>query len=368
MVELLHTPLHAQHVEAGAKMVPFAGYDMPVQYPTGIIAEHRAVRSAAGMFDVSHMGEFEITGRDALELVQAVTTNDASKLSVGQAQYSVICNEDGGALDDCIVYRRADRWMLVVNASRRTDDLGWVKSHAASYDVDVNDVSNDLALIALQGPKAQSILAQLTDTDLDAIAYYHFDEGTVDGVRMIISRTGYTGEDGFELYHDAEAAPRLWNRLLEVGTEAGLVPAGLGARDSLRLEVGYALYGNDLDESRTPLEAGLGWVVKFDKGNFIGRAALVKQKEAGPRAKLAGFVLSERGFPRHGYDVLHDGQRVGEVTSGVLSPTLQVGVGLAYLPSALAKAGTAIKIDIRDRPTPAEIVRPPFYTDGSIRR
>jgi aminomethyltransferase len=368
MDELLHTPLHAQHVEAGAKMVPFAGYDMPVQYPTGIIGEHRAVREAAGMFDVSHMGEFEITGGDALELVQALLTNDASQLEVGQAQYSVMCNEEGGALDDCIIYRRSDRWMIVVNASRRNDDLGWVKGQASRYDVDVDDVSNDIALIALQGPKAQQILSKLTDTNLDEIAYYHFAEGTVDGVESIISRTGYTGEDGFELYHDAEAAPRIWNRLLEVGRDDGLIPTGLGARDSLRLEVGYALYGNDIDESRTPLEAGLGWVVKLDKGNFVGRDALAKQKQEGLKSKLAGFVLGERGFPRHGYGVLHDGERVGEVTSGVLSPTLQVGVGLAYVPAALAKPGTKIDIDIRDRATPAEVVRPPFYRDGSIRR
>jgi aminomethyltransferase len=320
------------------------------------------------MFDVSHMGEFEITGGDALELVQALLTNDASQLEVGQAQYSVMCNEEGGALDDCIIYRRSDRWMIVVNASRRNDDLGWVKGQASRYDVDVDDVSNDIALIALQGPKAQQILSKLTDTNLDEIAYYHFAEGTVDGVEAIISRTGYTGEDGFELYHDAEAAPRIWNRLLEVGRDDGLIPTGLGARDSLRLEVGYALYGNDIDESRTPLEAGLGWVVKLDKGNFVGRDALAKQKQEGLKSKLAGFVLGERGFPRHGYGVLHDGERVGEVTSGVLSPTLQVGVGLAYVPAALAKPGTKIDIDIRDRATPAEVVRPPFYRDGSIRR
>jgi aminomethyltransferase len=366
--ELLHTPLHAQHVEAGAKMVSFAGYDMPVHYPAGILGEHKAVRGAAGLFDVSHMGEFEITGPSALGLVQAVTTNDASKLSVGQAQYSVICKEDGGALDDCIVYRHADRWVMVVNASRRTDDWGWVQSHAAGHDVELKDISDDIALIALQGPKAQSILSRLTDADLDGIAYYHFGEGAIDGVHAIISRTGYTGEDGFELYHEAAAAPRLWNRLLEAGADDGLIPAGLGARDSLRLEVGYALYGNDLDETRTPLEAGLGWVVKPGKGHFIGRDALVKQKEEGVKSRLAGFVLKERGFPRHGYGVRHEGQTVGEVTSGVLSPTLQVGIGLAYLPAGAAKAGTAIEIEIRDRVTPAEVVRPPFYKDGSIRR
>jgi glycine cleavage system T protein (aminomethyltransferase) len=365
---LKRTPLHAEHVAAGAKMVPFAGWEMPVQYPTGILEEHRAVRTAAGLFDVSHMGEIELRGPDALALVQRVTTNDASKLVVGQAQYAVMCQDDGGAIDDCISYRFADHWMIVVNASNHDKDRDWIVQQAADLDVVVTDVSDDLALIALQGPRSTSILEKLTAADLDSIAYYHFGEGEVAGGPAVISRTGYTGEDGYELYVPAAAAAALWRSLLEAGRDAGLTPAGLGARDSLRLEVGYALYGNDLDETRTPLEAGLGWVVKLDKGDFVGRAALVKQKEAGVKERLAGFVLKERGFPRHGYAVRWNGERVGEITSGVLSPSLGVGVGLAYLPVAAAKAGTAIEIEVRDRVTPAEVVRPPFYTEGSIRR
>jgi len=365
---LKRTPLHAEHVAAGAKMVPFAGWEMPVQYRTGILEEHRAVRTAAGLFDVSHMGEIEVRGPDSLALVQRVTTNDASKLTVGQAQYAVMCREDGGAIDDCIVYRFADHWMIVVNASNRDKDRDWILEHAAELDVDVTDVSDDIALIALQGPRSTPILEKLTAADLDLIAYYHFGEGVVAGVAAVISRTGYTGEDGYELYVPASAAVGLWRSLLEAGRGEGLIPAGLGARDSLRLEVGFALYGNDLDETRTPLEAGLGWVVKLDKGDFLGRGALVKQKEAGLKERLTGFVLKERGFPRHGYAVRWNGERAGEITSGVLSPSLGVGVGLAYLPAAAAKPGTPIEIEVRDRLTPAEVVRPPFYTEGSIRR
>jgi glycine cleavage system T protein (aminomethyltransferase) len=360
--------LHVEHIGLGAKMVPFAGWDMPVQYRSGILEEHRAVRTAAGLFDVSHMGELDVRGPDALALVQRLMTNDASKIEIGQAQYTVMCREDGGAIDDCIVYRFADRFMIVVNASNREKDRDWVLQHASGRDVEVRDISDDVGLIALQGPRAQSILAKLTETDLDAIAYYHFGEGVVAGVESVVSRTGYTGEDGFELYLTAASAPAVWRALLDAGRDDGLIPAGLGARDSLRLEVGYALYGNDLDESRTPLEAGLGWVVKLDRPDFIGRSALVKQKEEGVREKLAGFVLKERGFPRHGYAVRWKGERAGEITSGVLSPTLGVGVGLAYLPAGGTKAGTPLEIEVRDKLTPAEVVRPPFYKEGSIRR
>jgi aminomethyltransferase len=364
---LKRTPLHGEHAKLGAKLVAFAGWEMPVHYPGGILEEHRAVRTAAGLFDVSHMGELDLRGPGALALAQRVTTNDVSKLAVGQAQYGVICREDGGAIDDCITYRFADRYMIVVNASNRDKDHDWVRWHATG-DVQLTDVSDDLALIAIQGPKASAILSQLTDSDLDAIDYYHFVEGGVDGVAAVISRTGYTGEDGFELYVPSADGARLWRSLLDAGRDNGLMAAGLGARDSLRLEMGYALYGNDLDETRTPLEAGLGWVTKLDKGDFIGRAALVRRKETGLTEKLSGFVLKQRGFPRHGYGVRVNGARVSEVTSGVLSPSLQQGIGMAYVPVSAAKPGTAIEIEIRDRATPAEIVRPPFYKDGSIRR
>ncbi|HEX8670290.1 MAG TPA: glycine cleavage system aminomethyltransferase GcvT [Longimicrobium sp.] len=364
---LHRTPLYAEHVALNAKIVPFAGYEMPVQYPAGITAEHQAVRNAAGLFDVSHMGEFIVRGERALEFVQHVTTNDASKIEVGQAQYSTLCNDNGFLLDDLLVYRFPDHYMLVVNGSNREKDWAWVSRFAGDFGVELEDRTDDIALLALQGPRAQAILARLTDHDLDSIRYYRFAEGTVDGIPMIISRTGYTGEDGFELYVGADDAPGLWSRLLEVGKEDGLLPTGLGCRDSLRLEMGYALYGNDLDEARTPLEAGLAWVTKLDKGDFVGRDALRRQKEEGVKVRLAGFKLRERGFPRHGYPVEFNGERTGEVTSGTMSPTLGYGVGLAYVPVAAAKPGTEIGIVIRDRAVPAEVMRPPFHTGGTVR-
>lgn len=365
---LQRTPLYEEHVSAGAKLVSFAGYEMPVQYRNGILAEHQAVRKRAGLFDVSHMGEIYIEGPQALDLIQAITTNDASKLVVGQAQYSVMCREDGGCIDDCIVYRFEDVYMIVVNASNRVKDRDWILHNAERFDVQVTDKSDDVALLALQGPKAQEILSRLTGANLDAIKYYHFSQGEVASAWSLISRTGYTGEDGFELYLQAENARTVWQRLLEVGASEALIPAGLGARDSLRLEMGYALYGNDIDEKHTPLEAGLGWVTKFDKGDFSGRDALLKQKEAGVRQKLVGFVLKERGFPRHGYGVRVNGELGGEVTSGTVSPSLEQGVGLAYVPTEFSKAGTAIEIMVRDKPVAAEVTRPPFYKEGTVRK
>ncbi|HEX8695507.1 MAG TPA: glycine cleavage system aminomethyltransferase GcvT [Longimicrobium sp.] len=365
---LQRTPLHEEHLKLGAKMVPFAGYEMPVQYPAGITAEHNAVRTAAGLFDVSHMGEFEVRGERALEFVQHVTTNDASRLEVGQAQYSTLLNEDGKILDDLLVYRFPGHYMLVVNGANREKDFAWVSRFVDRFGVELADRSDDIALLALQGPKAEPILARITDEDLPSIRYYHFREGTVDGVPAVVSRTGYTGEDGFELYVASEHGARVWRRLLEVGAGDGLVACGLGSRDSLRLEMGMALYGNDLDEGRTPLEAGLGWVVKLDKGDFVGRGALVRQKEEGVKTRLVGFRLKERGFPRHGYPVRVDGRDAGEVTSGISSPTLGVGIGMAYVPAGAAKPGTEIGIVIRDRAIPAEVVKPPFHTTGTVKR
>jgi aminomethyltransferase len=365
---LKQTPLHDQHLALGGRMVPFAGFAMPVQYPTGIVKEHQAVRSAAGLFDVSHMGEFEIRGPEALDLVQHLLTNDASRLQIGQAQYTVLTSPDGTALDDCILYRFPDHYMLVVNAGNLAKDRSWFERAAVGYDVQFADRSESFALLALQGPRAEAILARLTDADLGSVKFYHFTEGRVADVEAVISRTGYTGEDGFELYVPAVDAPRLWRELLRAGEPEGLVPAGLGARDSLRLEVGYILYGNDLDERRTPLEAGLGWVVKLDKGDFVGRDALKRQKEAGVTTRLVGFVLREKGFPRQGYEIRYQGEPAGEVTSGVLSHSTGQGVGLGYVPAEAAKPGTAIEVLIRDRPVPAEVVRPPFYTEGSLRR
>jgi glycine cleavage system T protein (aminomethyltransferase) len=368
MTELKRTPLYAEHERLGAKLVPFAGFVMPVQYPTGIIAEHLAVRRRAGLFDVSHMGEVDVTGPQALALVQSITTNDAGRLEVGQAQYSVMCRDDGGAIDDCLVYRLADRFMVVVNAANHDVDVAWMQEQAAGFDAQVIDRSDETALIAVQGPRAQALLAPLADSDLDAIAYYHFMEGEVDGRRALISRTGYTGEDGFELYVAPEDAASIWRRLLQNGGGIEVMPAGLGARDSLRLEMGYILYGNDLDLEHTPLEAGLGWVVKLDKGEFHGRDALKQQKVEGLRRRLIGFRLGERGFPRPGYEIHHADDAVGHVTSGVLSPSLEVGVGLAYVPPEVSKVGTSVGVAIRGRTLPAEVVRPPFYTAGSIRR
>jgi aminomethyltransferase len=366
--ELKRTPLYEEHKRLGAKMVPFAGYEMPVQYPTGIANEHQAVRKAAGLFDVSHMGEFVVKGGDALGFVQYVTTNDASTLEVGQAQYTVMCQEDGGALDDCLVYRLQDGYMLVVNAANREKDWEWISKFANRFGVELTDRSDEIALLALQGPAAEKILSRITDADLPSIGFYRFVEGQVDGHHAIISRTGYTGEDGFELYVSNDAAVPLWRKLLEVGEGDGLVPAGLGARDSLRLEMGYILYGNDLDDNHTPLEAGLGWVVKLGKGDFLGREALQRRKEEGVRERLVGFRLQERAFPRHGYEVRFQGEPAGEVTSGILSPSLDQGIGMAYVPVEAANPGTAIEIVIRNRPVPAEVVRPPFYTGGSLRR
>jgi aminomethyltransferase len=366
--DLKHTPLHDEHVALGGKIVPFAGYAMPVQYPTGITAEHRAVREAAGLFDVSHMGEFDVRGPDALALVQRISTNDASKLDIGQAQYSAMVDEEGGIIDDLIVYRFADHYMLVVNASNRSKDWAWVVAQAEGLDVQLTDRSDEFALLALQGPRARDILRPLVSVDLDGVGYYRFTEGEVEGTPAVISATGYTGEDGFELYLAADQAPSIWRRLLEVGAEHGLIAAGLGARDSLRLEMGYALYGNDLDAEHTPLEAGLGWITKLDKGEFTGREALLAQKERGIERRLVGLKLTERGFPRAGYPLVADGRPIGVVTSGIVSPSLGVGIAMGYVEAEFAAPGTEIAVEIRGSAVAAQVARPPFYTEGSIRR
>ena len=365
---LKQTPLNDEHVALGGKMVPFAGYEMPVQYPTGITAEHKAVREACGLFDVSHMGEFIVRGPEALDLVQKISVNDAERIEVGQAQYSAMCLESGCVIDDLIIYRFEDRYMLVVNAANLAKDWAWVAGHAESFDVELENASDDVALLALQGPSAREVLRPLASLDVDDVKYYRFAEGEVAGVPAVISGTGYTGEDGFELYVPADRAAELWRALLEAGQSAGLIPAGLGARDSLRLEVGYALYGNDLDEEHTTLESGLGWVTKLDKGDFVGRDALAAQKEAGVTRRLVGLRLTGKGFPRPGYDVVSGGEVVGRVTSGTVSPTLGFGVALGYVPVELSKAGTEVQIDARGRLVEAVVQRPPFYTEGSIKR
>jgi aminomethyltransferase len=365
---LKRTPLHDEHVRLGGKIVPFAGFEMPVQYPAGITAEHRAVRETAGLFDVSHMGEFIVRGPQALDLVQRITINDASKVEVGQAQYSAMCLESGGMVDDLLVYRYADRYMLVVNASNLEKDWAWVTSHAADLDVELEDVSDATALLALQGPAAREILRPLVDIDLDAVTYYRFTTGKVAGIPGTVAGTGYTGEDGFELYLPSEHAVSVWTALMKAGKGAGLAPAGLGARDSLRLEMGYALYGNELDADHTPLEAGLAWITKLDKDEFVGRDALLAQKKEGMRRRLVGITLGERAFPRHGYPIVSSGEPVGVVTSGTVSPSLGIGVAMGYVPSKLGAPGTKLQVDARGRSLDAVVTRPPFYTEGSIRR
>ena len=360
---LRRTPFHAKHVALGGKIVPFAGYEMPVQYPTGITAEHKAVRSGCGLFDVSHMGEFMVTGPQAVDFVNFVTTNDVAALAIGQVHYSTILNERGTIEDDCLVYRFADRVMMVVNASNREKDLAHVSRYADRFDAQVEDVSDDYALLALQGPKAAEILAPLTNIDLASIKYYHFATGNVAGRPCLVSRTGYTGEDGFELYHEVEHGEAIWDALIETSR---VTPCGLGARDSLRLEMGMALYGNDIDDTVTPLEGNLAWLVKLKtKGDFVGRAALEAQKAAGIPKRLVGFTSSEKIFPRHGYPVFHDGKPSGIVCSGTLSPSLGIPIGTCYLPAAAAKEGTSFELEIRGKRVPATVVKTPFYKEGS---
>src|SRR4029079_2709938 len=340
---LKRTPLTDTHAALGAKLVPFAGYLMPVQYPSGITAEHLAVRKKAGLFDVSHMGEFIVRGPGAVDFVNYVTTNDVAALVVGQAHYSAILNDRGTIEDDCLVYREADRIMMVVNESNAEKDFAHISRHLSKFDATLDDVSDETALLSLQGPKAVEVLQPLTDVDLGEIKYYHFARGAVAGVGdIIISRTGYTGEDGFELYFANENAVRVWNAILEKGD---VVPAGLGSRDSLRLEMGMALYGNDIDDTVTPLEANLQWLVKLKKGDFVGRDALVKQKEGGIRKKLVGFTTTERSFPRPGYDVYVNDSASGKVRSGTMSPSLGIPIGTAYLPTESAAPGTTFEIE-----------------------
>jgi aminomethyltransferase len=366
--DLERTPLHGEHVELDARIVPFGGFAMPVQYAEGIRAEHQAVRSAAGMFDLSHMGEMRVRGDEAVEFVSRVTTNDPAALDVGQAQYSVMCLEDGGIVDDLVVYRLGELdFRMVVNAANIAKDREHLLEHAADFDVDLTDESEEVALVAVQGPRAQEVVGPLSSEPLEPVGYYRFVTGEVAGVGAVISRTGYTGEDGFELYVDAPDAPGLWRTLLESGASRGLKPAGLGARDTLRLEMGYALYGQDIDEETTPLEAGLGWLVKLEKGEFVGRDALRRQDEAGVERRLRGFRLTERGFPREGYPVLYGGEEVGPVRSGTVSPSLEEGIGTVYLPPG-AEPGEDVSVAIRDREVAGEVAETPFYTEGSLKR
>ena len=363
--QLKQTPLNRVHRELGGKMVDFGGWDMPVQYPAGTIEEHLRTRNHSGLFDVSHMGEIDVKGSDAITFVNRITSNDVTKLIDGQAQYSALTTPDGTVIDDLLVYRfAADHLFLVVNAGTTEKDWEWIRSHHAGESVELKNVSTEYCQIALQGPEALSILQQLTDVPLNDIKYYHFTTGTVDGVESIISRTGYTGEDGFEVYAAAEKGEQLWNKMLEVGkvgTETGVLPCGLAARNTLRLEAGMSLYGHEIDETTTLLEANLGWICKLDKGEFIGREKLAQQKEAGLKRRLVGFEITERGIARDDQEVVIGDQRVGKVTSGSPAPYLKKNIGFAYVPAEFAAVGGEIKIDVRGRLVGAQIVKTPFY-------
>jgi aminomethyltransferase len=360
------TPLYDEHLAAGGRMVEFAGFELPVQY-TSLTEEHRAVRATAGLFDVSHMGEIVIRGPSALDFVQLISCNDHQKMTIGRAQYTGIMYPEGTFVDDTLVHKMDDdEYLLVVNAANRHKDFAYLTELADGVDdVEVIDLSDDYAQLAIQGPLAEEILQPLTPENLSELKYYRFIEGGVAGAAAIIARTGYTGEDGFELYVEPSAAPGLWRAILDRGRPHDLMPAGLGARDTLRFEAGMSLYGNDIDNTTTPLEASLGWIVKFKKGDYIGRDVLERQKEEGVERKLVGFEMFERGIARHGYPVLlqeDDIEPVSHVTSGTQSPTLGKALGMTYLPIESTEVGTEFFVQIRNRTAPARVVELPFYS------
>lgn len=356
------TPFTEKHRQAGAKMHEFAGYEMPIEY-TGILDEHLAVVDSVGVFDVSHMGEFWVKGKNALAFLQHVTSNDVSKLEPGRAQYSCFPNDKGGIVDDFLVYHyEPEKYMLVVNAANMKKDWDWCVAHN-DVGAELEDASDRMAQLAVQGPRATDTLQKLTSVDLKAIPYYSFVTGELAGVKqVIISNTGYTGAGGFELYFDVNDAEAIWNAVFEAGKEFGIKPAGLGARDTLRLEMGFCLYGNDLDDTTSPLEAGLGWITKFAEGkDFVGREILEKQKAEGVSRKLTAFKLLDRGVPRHGYEIVNkDGVKIGTVTSGTMAPTTKEGIGLGYVKPEYAAVGTEIFIRIRNKDLKAEVVKLPF--------
>jgi aminomethyltransferase len=349
----------------GGRMVDFGGWDMPVQYPAGTVEEHLRTRTHAGLFDVSHMGEINVRGTDAIPFVNRLTSNDASKLIDGQAQYTALTTSAGTVIDDLLVYRfAADHLLLVVNAGTTEKDWDWITSQHQNEDVDLKNVSSNYCQLALQGPDAIGILQKLTDLSLSELKYYHFTEGQVDGIQSIVSRTGYTGEDGFEVYAAADKADQLWNKMLDAGdfgTDTGVVPCGLAARNTLRLEASLALYGHEIDETTTLLEANLGCICKLAKGDFIGREALAKQKEEGVKRRLVGFEITERGIARDGQDVVINNAHVGKVTSGSPAPYLKKNVGMAYVPVEFANEGQLLQIDVRGRLVSGQIVKTPFY-------
>ncbi|MEP3836850.1 MAG: glycine cleavage system aminomethyltransferase GcvT [Algibacter sp.] len=356
-----NTALTETHKALGAKLVPFAGYNMPVQYE-GVNAEHETVRNNVGVFDVSHMGEFLIEGEYALDLIQKVSSNDASKLTIGKAQYSCMPNDDGGIVDDLIIYKiKDDAYLLVVNASNIEKDWNWIRSKN-DFGATMRDLSEDYSLLAIQGPKAIEAMQSLTSHDLSAIKFYNFIVGDFAGIEhVIISATGYTGSGGFEIYCKNSEVKQVWDKVLEAGADFGIKPIGLAARDTLRLEMGYCLYGNDIDDTTSPIEAGLGWITKFTK-DFTNSEALKAEKEKGPKRKLIAFQLEERGIPRQGYNIVDgQGKTIGVVTSGTMSPSLGKGIGLGYVPTIFADVNSKINIQIRKNAVPATVVKLPFY-------
>ncbi|MFS4493932.1 glycine cleavage system aminomethyltransferase GcvT [Maribacter sp. 2308TA10-17] len=357
-----NTALTQTHEALGAKIVPFAGYNMPVSYE-GVNAEHETVRNGVGVFDVSHMGEFLIGGPNALALIQKVTSNDASKLTIGKAQYSCLPNETGGIIDDLIVYRmKEEQYLLVVNASNIEKDWNHISKYNAEFNAEMRDISEGYSLLAIQGPKAVEAMQSLTSEDLSAIKFYNFVVGDFAGIEhVIISATGYTGSGGFEIYCKNEEVKQVWDKVLEAGADFGIKPIGLAARDTLRLEMGYCLYGNDINDETSPFEAGLGWITKFTK-NFVNSEALAKEKAHGPERKLIAFELDERGIPRHDYDIVDgQGKKIGIVTSGTMSPSMGKGIGLGYVPTIFSEVGSKINIQIRKNKVPATVVKLPFY-------
>ncbi|VXB02536.1 glycine cleavage system aminomethyltransferase GcvT [Maribacter litoralis] len=357
-----NTALTTTHESLGAKMVPFAGYNMPVSYE-GVNAEHETVRNGVGVFDVSHMGEFLISGANALDLIQKVTSNDASKLTIGRAQYSCLPNENGGIVDDLIVYKiKEEQYLLVVNASNIEKDWNHISSYNTDFNADMRNISEGYSLLAIQGPKAVEAMQTLTSVNLAEIKFYHFEVADFAGIEnVIISATGYTGSGGFEIYCKNEEVKQIWDKVFEAGADFGIKPIGLAARDTLRLEMGYCLYGNDINDSTSPIEAGLGWITKFTK-DFVNSEALQKEKQHGPERKLVAFELDERGIPRQGYDIVDgNGKTIGEVTSGTMSPSMGTGIGLGYVPTIFTDIGSKINIQIRKKAIPATIVKLPFY-------
>ena len=357
------TPFYDLHLTHNAKMAEFAGYLMPIQY-RGIVEEHKKVRSSVGIFDLSHMGEFLVKGKDSQPFLQKVTVNDVNKIQTWQVQYTCMCCPEGGIVDDLLIYRLPDYWMLVVNASNIEKDFAWLRQNR-SGDLTLENVSDQTALLAIQGPQAERVLSKMTDYNLSQLKFYWAAQGKFDDEKILFSRTGYTGEDGFELYLSPAQAHRMWNQALQAGQEAEAEPIGLGARDSLRLEMKYMLYGNDIDKTTNPLEAGLGWIVKLDKGDFIGRDAILKVKQNGLTRRLVSFEMLEKAFPRQYYAITKAEAKIGEVTSGVFSPSLEKGIGLGYVPVGRSEVGSRFEIQSRDRFYPAVAVKPPFWKNYS---